>query len=151
MWSNRKQELEEREARLSHLSKEFKTIEFDSQVAKTELKSFKESLALLLSEGTSNCQPHDDVIKERIKALQIASRENNTVSYTVINFSSCFIISMYQFQSFVHYFVRASACTLRTSILSWLSAENLSFFFLNKVFEVLIVIVNFHPSLSSIL
>ncbi|XP_030854172.1 coiled-coil domain-containing protein 170 [Strongylocentrotus purpuratus] len=78
MWSNRKQELEEREARLSHLSKEFKTIEFDSQVAKTELKSFKESLALLLSEGTSNCQLHDDVIKERIKALQIASRENNT-------------------------------------------------------------------------
>lgn len=94
MWSNRKQELEEREARLSHLSKEFKTIEFDSQVAKTELKSFKESLALLLSEGTSNCQPHDDVIKERIKALQIASRENNTVSYTVIHFSSCFIISI---------------------------------------------------------
>ncbi|XP_054758190.2 coiled-coil domain-containing protein 170-like [Lytechinus pictus] len=77
MWANRQKELEEREVRVANLGKEFKTIEFDSQVAKTELKSFKESLALLLSEGTSNCQPHDDVIKERIKALQVASRENN--------------------------------------------------------------------------
>nr|XP_054758190.1 coiled-coil domain-containing protein 170-like [Lytechinus pictus] len=77
MWANRQKELEEREVRVANLGKEFKTIEFDSQVAKTELKSFKESLALLLSEGTSNCQPHDDVIKERIKTLQVASRENN--------------------------------------------------------------------------
>ncbi|XP_072163336.1 coiled-coil domain-containing protein 170-like [Diadema setosum] len=78
--SSRRQEFEEREARLAALSQDYKSTQFDAQVARNELKAFKESLALILSQGgAAPCGAHDDTIRERVKALMMASGDRDSL------------------------------------------------------------------------
>ena len=80
-WDSTQHELNDHENKMTSLGKEAKELKYEADVAKSELKSFRESLALLLSRGNSlsSCDTREDSIKERIKQLQIDASENSTV------------------------------------------------------------------------
>ncbi|XP_033632699.1 coiled-coil domain-containing protein 170-like isoform X1 [Asterias rubens] len=79
-WDSTQHELNDHENKMTSLGKEAKELKYEADVAKSELKSFRESLALLLSRGNSlsSCDTREDSIKERIKQLQIDASENST-------------------------------------------------------------------------
>ncbi|XP_022091031.1 coiled-coil domain-containing protein 170-like [Acanthaster planci] len=77
-WSSHKQELDQQENRMSTLGREAKTLKYEAEVARSELRALKESLALLLSREGNRCEAKEDAIKERVKHLQVDSREHAT-------------------------------------------------------------------------
>ncbi len=79
-WENTRYELDEHHSKMSTISQDNKTLQFEAQVAKSEFKSFKEALAELLSGDGIECDPREDDIKERVKHYRMTSRENNVVS-----------------------------------------------------------------------
>ncbi len=81
-WDSTRHELNDHENKMTSLGKEAKELRYEADVATSEFKSFKETLALLLSRGNnslSQCDTREDSIKERIKNLQVDASENSTV------------------------------------------------------------------------
>ena len=65
---------------MQSMSQEVKNRQFEAQVATSEFKSFKDALAVLLSDSESHCENREDFIRERVKNLQLAHRESSAVS-----------------------------------------------------------------------
>ncbi|XP_072032312.1 coiled-coil domain-containing protein 170-like [Amphiura filiformis] len=76
-WENTRYELNEHSSKMSSITQENKSLQFETQVARSGFKAFKEALAELLSEHDTTCEPREDDIKERVKHYRMASRENN--------------------------------------------------------------------------
>ena len=72
--------MEEHASKMSSVSQENKSLQFEAQVAKSEFKAFKDALAALLGEGDSEFEAREDILKDKVKNLQLANRENNVVS-----------------------------------------------------------------------
>ncbi|XP_071963130.1 coiled-coil domain-containing protein 170-like [Antedon mediterranea] len=72
-WELTREELNQRESRLSEYSHAKSSLEFEAQVAKAELKSFKDSLAALLS-----CEPTEEIVKSQIKNIHSTSKERQS-------------------------------------------------------------------------
>ncbi|XP_071833080.1 coiled-coil domain-containing protein 170-like [Apostichopus japonicus] len=74
-WLSKKHELDSHHSTVSSLNQDIKTAQFEAQVANSELKALKESLAGILGDRDLASEPHGDVIKERVKQLRIEHQE----------------------------------------------------------------------------
>lgn len=78
-WLSKKHELDSHHSTVSSLNQDIKTAQFEAQVANSELKALKESLAGILGDRDLASEPHGDVIKERVKQLRIEHQEQEGV------------------------------------------------------------------------
>lgn len=75
-------ELAQKESRLSSLSREVRETEHSFHSNKTQYNLFKEQIASLLCEAFHKVEPYEEAIRERILALQDGNKEKAAVSIT---------------------------------------------------------------------
>ena len=79
-WTATKQELENRDTHYSSVDREIRESQIAVRNAELQYKSFKESLAALLSDSYSACEPYEESIRERIKNFMLHGKDKGAVS-----------------------------------------------------------------------
>jgi hypothetical protein len=79
-WTATRNELEEREGRLSKIDREYRERSYLAKNAEGHLQSFRECLANLLGNPYTKVAPTEDAIKETVRELISAALERKSVS-----------------------------------------------------------------------
>lgn len=74
-WAATKRELDEKSKVYASLDREVRDSSHSAKSAQTQLVAFRDQLASLLTDSYSRVAPSDDLIKEKIRQLQIANKD----------------------------------------------------------------------------
>lgn len=89
-WSATKHELETRDGHYTTVDREIRESQIAVRNAEVQYKNFKESLASLLTDSYSGCEPYEEAIRERVKNLMLNSKDRTAVS-DILNIHSCLL------------------------------------------------------------
>ncbi|XP_066279979.1 coiled-coil domain-containing protein 170-like isoform X2 [Branchiostoma lanceolatum] len=79
-WKSTRDELEHREGRVQTMDEKLRTSQYTAKAAQTQLDTFKQAIASLLSDGHHIVHEREDDIKDRIRAIMGSSRDKQAES-----------------------------------------------------------------------
>ena len=94
-WSTTRKELEAKEAHYGTIDRDLNDRLNLSRSADVQLRSFKETLAKLLSDGYAIIEPHEDHIRERVQELVNVIRDKTSVSMPTMKRRTNFSYGMF--------------------------------------------------------
>ncbi|XP_035680444.1 coiled-coil domain-containing protein 170-like isoform X2 [Branchiostoma floridae] len=74
-WKSTRDELEHREGRVQTMDEQLRTSQYTAKAAQTQLDTFKQAIASLLSDGHVIIHEREDDIKDRIRSIMGSSRD----------------------------------------------------------------------------
>lgn len=90
-WSATKRELDERESRFSAADREIRDRAMVVRNVETQYRSFKETIASLLSDSFHSIEPTEEMIRDRLTNLTLAIRDKTAVSRLAYSYNTLFV------------------------------------------------------------
>ncbi|KAI8484327.1 PREDICTED: coiled-coil domain-containing protein 170-like isoform X3 [Branchiostoma belcheri] len=79
-WKSTREELEHREGRVHTMDEQLRNSQYTAKAAQTQLDTFKQAIASLLSDGQVIVHEREDDIKDRIRSIMGSSRDKHAES-----------------------------------------------------------------------